>query len=69
MERNQAAVAGENSRDVADDLGDTHHGDVFGSDDSLLAGGLHRVASEAGEGRFGQALVERGDQGRAVGVS
>ena len=54
---------------MADDFGDAHVGDVFRTDDAGLAGLLHVLAAESGEGGLGKMRAEGGDEGRAVGVS
>ncbi len=54
---------------VAEDFGEAHVGDVFGTDDALLAGGFHGAAAEAGEAGSGDAAVELGDDGGAVVIA
>jgi hypothetical protein len=54
---------------MAQDLGDAHVGDVLGADDTVLAGGFHGGATEAGEGGVGQAGAEFGDDLGAVMVA
>ena len=65
----EAAIAGVDLRDMAQDLGDAHDGDVFGADDALLARSLHRAAAEAGEGGCGQMLAKVLDELGAVGLA
>ena len=54
---------------MAKNLGDAHDGDVFSTDDALLAGGFHGAAAEAGEGGFWQTLVEGMDELSAVSIA
>ncbi len=49
----KAAVAGIDVRDVAEDLSDTHDGDVFRPDDLLLVLAGHLGTAKADEGGFG----------------
>jgi hypothetical protein len=56
-------------RDVAEDLGYAHDGDVFGADDLLLMLPGHLGAAEAGEGGVWDADTESGNELRAVGVA
>jgi hypothetical protein len=56
-------------RDVAEDLGDAHDGDVFGADGLVLALPGHVCAAEAGEDGAGDAFAEGGDELGAVGVA
>ena len=65
----ELAVAGVDVGDMAEDFGDAHDGDVFGSDDAGLAGLLHVRAAEACEGGLGQMGAQSDDEGGAVGVA
>jgi hypothetical protein len=65
----EAAVAGVDVRDVAEDLGDAHDGDVFGADGLGLALLGHVRAAEAGEGGLRKTAAEGGDELGAVGVA
>lgn len=53
----EAAVARVDLRDVAEDLGDTHDGDVFGPHHLLLVLPSHLRAPEPGEGGVGKAAA------------
>ena len=64
----EAAVAGDNMRDVAKDFGDAHDSDIFGADGLLLALGAHFCAAEAGEEGGGEMWFELRDEPRAVVV-
>ena len=65
----EAAELGVDVGSVAEDFGDAHVGDVFGADDAGLAGGLHELAAEAGEGGVREVVAEGVDELRAVEVS
>ena len=65
----ELAVLRVDVRRVADDLGDAHVGDVFGTDDTLLACLLHLLAAETEEGGGRNGGFEGGDELRAVMVS
>jgi hypothetical protein len=65
----EAAVAGIDVGNVAEDLSDTHDGDVFGADDLLLMLAGHLSAAEAAERGLGDAGAEGGDDLGAVGVA
>jgi hypothetical protein len=54
---------------VAEDFGDAHHGDVFGTNDLLLVLSGHLGTSEAGEGGVRDASAESGDDLGAIGVA
>ena len=54
----QAAVAGVDAGDVAQDLRDAHDGDIFGADGALLSGLFHLGAAEPGKTGVGQSLAE-----------
>lgn len=66
---NELAIARVDARDVAQDLRNAHNSDVFGADDALLAGSLHLLAAEPGEGRSWEVAAQGGDEVGAVGVS
>ena len=65
----EAAVAGDDVRDVAKDFGDAHDSDVFGADGLLLAFETHFGAAETGEDGGGEMGFELGDEAGAVVVS
>src|SRR6185437_2973418 len=65
----EAAVAGIDVGDVAEDLGDAHDGDVLGADDLLLMLASHLGTAEAREGSVGEAGSECGDEMGTIGVS
>ena len=65
----ELAVGAEDTRQVAQDFGDAHVGDVLGTDDALLAGGGHLCAAEAGEGGGWDAGAQFGDDLCAVVVA
>ena len=44
--------------DVANDLGDAHHRDIFGAHNAAQAGGFHAGAAQAKEGCGGQNAGE-----------
>lgn len=64
----QPAIAGIDVRDVAQDLCDTHHSDIFSADDLLLVLMGHLYAAETCEGGVGEAEADGGDDLGAVGV-
>ena len=64
----EAAVAGVDARDVAEDLGDAHDGDVFGADDAVEAGGAISPPPRP-KSWVGMAGAECGDELRAVVVA
>ena len=65
----QLAIAGVDARDVAEDFGDAHNGDVFGADDLLLVLASHLGAAEAGEGGVRKTCAEGSDELGTVGVA
>ena len=65
----EAAVAGDDMRDVAKDFCDAHDSDIFGADGLLLALGAHFCAAEAGEEGGGEMWFQLRDEARAVVVS
>jgi len=65
----EPAVAGIDVGDVAEDLSDTHDGDVFGTDDLMLVLAGHLGSAESCEGGIGETGAECGDDLGAVGVT
>jgi uncharacterized protein YdeI (YjbR/CyaY-like superfamily) len=65
----EAAVGAIDTGGVAKDFGDAHVGDVFGVDDTLLAGGFHLAASEAEEAGARMATGEFSDDLCAVVIA
>jgi len=67
--RDECAILRVDVQCVAEDLGESHVGDVLGADDALLAGGFHGGSAEAGKGSEGNAGAEFGDDFGAVVVA
>ena len=65
----ETAVTGIDVRDVAEDFGDAHDGDVFGADNLPLMMTGHLNTAEASEGGVGKTGAEGGDDLGAVGVA
>jgi uncharacterized protein YdeI (YjbR/CyaY-like superfamily) len=65
----EAAKFAVDVRRMTNDLGDTHVGDVFGTDDAVLAGLLHLFAAKAEEGSLREAGAEFADELGSVVVA
>jgi hypothetical protein len=65
----EAAITGVDVRDMAEDLGRAHDGDVLGADHLLLMLTGHLSAAQPGEGRVGNAGAKGADELCAIGVA
>ena len=65
----EAAIAGVDVRDVAENFGHAHDGDVLSADGLLLGLAGHLGAAKSGEGGAGDPRAECGDDLGAIGVA